>query len=86
MDPGWLIIRKHKALNDKFLVCLEREDALRIAKDMVKYWRAQYNWIDYNDYLDERLDGHYIFKHLLTEEFSVTVEPVDIREPGDLEP
>jgi len=36
MKDAWIVVREEKHLDDKFWICLHREDALRIAKEVTE--------------------------------------------------
>jgi hypothetical protein len=43
MIEAYLVVREEKHIDDKHWVCLSREDALRIARDVVAHWSKRYN-------------------------------------------
>jgi len=38
MKDGFIVVRKEKHLDDKYWVCEDKIDALRIASDVTDYW------------------------------------------------
>ena len=82
MIEAWIVIREEKHLNNKYWVCLNEIDALRIADEVSEYWKKEYDtWKEY----DTKLYGDLIFN--CTEEsqslFSVQVQPQIINESGE---
>ena len=41
MIPGWIVIREEPHVEDRFWICLKKEDALAIADDVIQYWEGQ---------------------------------------------
>jgi len=79
MSSGFIVIRTEKHVDDKYWVCLNENDALRIAVEVSEYWKKEYStWKEYDTELYEDL----IFN--CTEEsqnlFSVQVQPQTINE------
>lgn len=83
MINGWIVTRKEKHIDDKFWVCLSREDALKIAKDVTEYWKQGYN--PQQDMIDETCYEDRIFYFSAEELFTIYVQPQQIRENGEFE-
>ena len=89
MIEAWIVIRSEKHLDDKFWVCLDRDDALRIASDVTSYWKGQYAGELARFFGDIGIDtdllGQFVFNYNMEESFWVRCEPVTIRESGESE-
>jgi hypothetical protein len=84
MLTAWIVVREEKHVDPKFWVCLEKEDALKIANDVHNYWQEEYGFT-YDDCEEiETEDG--IFLRWYDDSFSVYVEEIKVREPGEIEP
>lgn len=83
MINAFIVLREEKHVDIKTWVCLAREDALKIARDVTDYWVEKYG-VDLadKDGYDTTLYGDQLF-HFQAEEFYVWVIPQDIREPGE---
>lgn len=79
MTDAWLVVREEKHLDPKFWVCLDRGDALRIAGDVTEYWKEQYR----SGEADETCYGEQVYHFHAEDRFSVRVEPVMVRDPGE---
>lgn len=79
MIAAWIVIREEKHLDDRFWVCLTKEDALTIAADVTAYWRAEYE----PKAVDETLYEGQVFHFDAEDGFRVVVQPQSIREPGE---
>ena len=68
---AYIVIRKEKHIADKFWVCEEKADALKIAGDVADYWM--------NEYQPEETDrtnyGDLLFHCHAEDAFRVSVEP-----------
>lgn len=83
MIDAWIVVREEKHISDKFWICLEREDALHIATDLIKYWRDQYK-ID-TELVDETCYEDLILHFAAEDAFRIFVQPQCIREIGEIE-
>ncbi len=81
MINAWIVIREEKHSDDKFWVCLNREDALTIARDVRDYWKEFYK--PRPDEIDEELYGNGLFHFSAKDLFRIYVEPQNIREEGE---
>ena len=82
MIDAWLVVREEKHIDDKFWICLERDDALTIAKDVAKYWLDKYE--PTLDEIDEELYGsELVFNLNVDDSFRIYVSPTQIREKGE---
>ena len=81
MIDAWIVTREEKHVDDCYWVCLQKDDALKIAADVTNYWRAQYE--PEADSIDETLYEDQLFHFDAEDCFRVTVQPQAIREPGE---
>jgi hypothetical protein len=81
MIEAWIVVREEKHVDDKFWVCIDREDTLKIAKDVTEYWKTQYD--PQLDEIDETCYGNTIFNYNAEGMFWVYVRPQQIRERGE---
>jgi len=88
MIEAWIVIRKEKHVDTKYWVCLNSEDALRIAQDITRYWKGQQaSFISqYPEYVDNNLYGDIIFHFEVEESFCIVVQPQQIRGKGEHAP
>lgn len=80
MLKAWLVTRVEKHIGEKFWVCFDREDAVKIANDVASYWIEEYACKDYE--IDRECYGDFIFYADVDDLFRVTVQPQNIRERG----
>lgn len=83
MIEAWIVVREEKHVSDKFWVCFDREDALKIATDVTAYWRNGYD--PQTDEIDETCYEDLIFHYDAEDQFRVYVQPQQIRERGEFE-
>lgn len=83
MIPAWLVVRKERHVDDRFWVCLSREDALIIARDVAAYWRAYYE--PSPEDLDTNLYETLIFNENAdcSDRYWVYAMPIMAREAGE---
>ena len=79
MIDAWIVIREEKHNDDRFWVCLTKDDALKIAADVTAYWVAQYA----PEEADETLYADQVFHFDAEDSFCVYVQPQIIRERGE---
>ena len=79
MIGSWIVVRKEKHIDDRFWICLNKDDALKIAFDVSEYWKAKYN----TEAVDEDLYGDQLFNYDAEDSFRVYVKPQQIRESGE---
>jgi hypothetical protein len=77
MINAWIVIREENCIDAKYWVCLNKDDALKIAKDVTEYWK------DESDEVDTELYEDMIYNYSAEDSFSVIVQPQQIREPGE---
>jgi hypothetical protein len=82
MIKSWLVVRKEKHVDDKYWVCLQKDDALAIAGDVSAYWQKQYPLRA----SDTECFGNMTFRCAREECFDVTVFPINVRESGEIQP
>jgi len=92
MISAWIVVREEKHVDDRFWVCLNKDDALQIARDVTAYCMGLYSEDErmkldvdeelYGDSEAERL----VFNCTVDDGFSVYVQPQQIREPGEVAP
>ena len=86
MINAYIVVREEKHIDDRFWVCLEQEDALKIAADVTAYWRKEYNTDSYDPGdIDEELHEDLLFHFHAGSEFRVYVQPQQIREANEVE-
>lgn len=81
MINAWIVVRQEQHIEDKYWLCLERDDALGIASDVTEYWREKYK-LD-ADEVDETLYADLIFNYNAEDAFRVFAQPQQIRERGE---
>ncbi len=81
MINAWIVVRQEIHLEDKYWVCLECEDALRIAADVTAYWKDKYK--PDPAYIDEICYDDLVFNFHDGDAFRIFVEPCQIREAGE---
>lgn len=79
MLDAWIVTREEKHVDDRHWVCLDKNDALKIAADVTAYWSDQYE----PDSIDETLYEDQIFHFDAEDAFRVVVQPQLIRQPGE---
>jgi hypothetical protein len=77
MINAWIVVRDENHIDAKYWVCLNKDDALKIAKDVTEYWK------DESDEVDTELYEDMIYNYSAEDSFSVIVQPQQIREPGE---
>jgi hypothetical protein len=83
MIDGWIVVREEKHIDMKFWVCLNKDDALKIANDVTNYWKEKY---DPNpEDVDTELYESLIFNFNADDMFWVYVQPQKINEIGEAE-
>lgn len=83
MINAYIIVREQKNIDNKYIVCLEKDDALKIANEMTDYWLAYYFKNIELDDVDFELYGDSIYSVSYEELFSVDVMPQEIKEAGE---
>lgn len=81
MLTGWLVIREEKHVDPRYWVCIDKEDALKIASGVAHYW-----WTKYGpdpDEVDTNLYADQIFNIDVEECYRIQVFPQRIRELGE---
>lgn len=86
MIKAWIVTRKERHLDNKTWVCMDKEDALYIAREITVWWLEEYG--EYGSCLaqvdvDEELYGDLIYNYSAEDCFSVHVAPQEIREAGE---
>lgn len=81
MISAYIVVRKEKHVDDRYVVTMDLDDALAIAKSMSDYWSNEYG----NNELDAACYGDAIYSVLEDDAFSVQVFPIQIREKGERE-
>ena len=81
MKDGFIVVRKEKHLDDKYWVCEDKIDALRIASDVTDYWMDKYLLSDPDVEMQSYDDQ--IFRRAKENSFCVTVAPQKIRSTGE---
>ena len=84
MKNAWLVVREERHIDPKHWVCLEQADALKIANDVTAYWKKACRPNPKN--VDRTLYETQVFHFDAEEAFRVYVQPIQIREPGEVEP
>ena len=79
MQQAWIVVREERHIDPRFWVCLERDDALRIASDVTAYWMQQYEPEEVNRQMYE----NQIFHCQAEDAFRVYVEPQNILSAGE---
>ncbi len=79
MKNAWIVIRYEKHIDDRFWVCLQKDDALKIAADVTAYWKTKYE----PEEVDETLYEDQIFHFDAEDMFRVVVQPQEVRETGE---
>jgi hypothetical protein len=82
MKTGWIIVREESHVDDKYWICEEKEDALKIARDVSAYWLKEYE--PEKEDIDIELYGNLIFNTSTEDGFSVHVSPQTIRSTGEV--
>jgi hypothetical protein len=82
MIDAWMVTRKEKHIDDRFWVCFQKDDALKIAADVIAYWREKYE--PGPDQIDEMLYGDQALHFDAEDCFSVVVHAQVVREPGEV--
>jgi len=83
MIQGWMVVRREYHVDDRFWVCIDREDAVSIARDVSAYWKRQYE--DITDDIDRTCYGEAIFSFVIEDGVYVFVLPQNVREVGERE-
>lgn len=79
MQQAWIVVREERHIDPRFWVCLEREDALRIARDVTAFWMKRYEPTEvYTKLYDKQ-----IFHCHNEEGFRVYVVPQNILSSGE---
>jgi hypothetical protein len=81
MISAWIVVREERHLDDKFWVCLELDDAIKIANDVTSYWIEKYQ--PDADLIDDALYENQKFHYDAEDMFRVMVMPQTIRESGE---
>ena len=81
MKPGWIVVREEKHIDKRFWVCVNKEDALAIARDVTEYWKKVYS--PNPDLIDEILYEDLLFNYNAEEKFWVYVKPQAILQEGE---
>ena len=84
MIDAWLVVREEKHVDMKFWVCLNRDDAIKIAQDVTIYWVEKYR--NLNPEVDAVCLDDRIYSFNAEDCFHVYVDPVKIREEGEHDP
>lgn len=87
MIDAYLVTRKEHHIDDGIWICLDKDDAILIANDVVKYWMSDFNEDDdleidrecYGDSIFSTSISWYEGDHIVT----VKVSPIKIREKGE---
>lgn len=79
---GYIVVREERHIDPKHWVCLCEGDALKIAEAVTKFWLEEYP----NAVTDRTLYEDQVFHCDAEDSFYVYVEPIKIRQPGDIEP
>jgi hypothetical protein len=82
---GWIVVRGEGYADDRFWVCLDKDDALAIAQDVVDYWMDQHKPDPERVHVELPGDNT-IFSVAVEDAFYVYVIPTKIREKGDRRP
>lgn len=80
MDEVYLVIREEKHIDRKYVVCMEKEGALAIAKEISNYWKNEYEHIDED--IDTDCSSDEIFRCSKPNCFHICV--MKIRKSGDV--
>ena len=81
MIQAWLVVREEKHIDDKYWVFLRKEDALKVAESVTKFWCDKYS----SGEIDTTLYEDLIFHHNQEDAFRVFVQPQMIRDAGETE-
>lgn len=81
--PGWIVVREERHIDDKFWVCLTREDAVRVAAAVAQEWRDQCGVVPGAPGLDETCYGDQVFHCDVEDCFRVYAQPQSILEAGE---
>jgi len=81
MIEAYIVSRTEKHIDPKYWVCLDRQDALDIAKDVTAYWMNEYG-VDESEVYREL--NNLIF-NFCAEAFVIQVKKQTIREKGETE-
>lgn len=81
MTEAWIIVRKERHIDDKYWVCLSKDDAINLALEITTYWQKQYELSsdDINNTLYEGL----VFSAIAEDAFRVFVQPQKILLAGE---
>jgi hypothetical protein len=79
MIDAWVVIRQERHQEDRYWVCLQKADALKIATELVVYWREKY--LPEQEVIDEELYGDQVFHFSAEDCFRVVAKPIFVREP-----
>lgn len=82
MINAYIVVRKQKNVDNKYIVCLNKEDALKIALEISNYWIEFYRDLEKDD-IDYNCYGRSIYNCYTAELFSVDVMPQEIKESGE---
>ena len=85
MISAWIVVREEKHIDDKYWICLDRDDALLIARNVIDYWKEEYDVNDEDDEVDRECYGAQVLHYDVEDAFRVFVEPVVIRSNGETE-
>ena len=77
MLEAWIVVRKEHHIDDKYWICMVREDAIEIAKEVSAYWVKEYEPEPVDIYTELLVDQ--IFCTDVDEAFTVDVCPQVIR-------
>jgi hypothetical protein len=84
MTDAWIVVRQEKHIDERYWVCVSKEDALKIAADVVAYWTAGYH--PDPDCVDTTLYDDQLFHVDAEDAFRVVVQPQQIRDVGEVGP
>jgi hypothetical protein len=81
MIDAWIVVRSDRHTDDEYWACLDRDDALQIARNAVA--ESQRHYRHAGDVYNE-CHGDNIFMHQQEDQFSVWVEPIKVRGKGEV--
>ena len=84
MIDAWLVVREQNNIDTRHIVCLEKVDAITIATDMSTYWMSEYGLFYTSPGIDCVQYGNVAYSVKVEDLFWIRVEPIRIREDGEI--
>ena len=81
MIEAYVITRQEKHVDDRIIVCLNKEDAFKIGEEMAAYWKDKYELPD--DMIEYHRGEDSLGVVSWDDYYRVFVDPTMIREAGE---